>query len=178
MFLRRLVVFAFAAAWLPAAWCETFPSKPVRVIVTFPPGGTPDIYGRVMSAELQKILEAVGDRREPHRRAAAPSAPITPPRRLPTATPCSSRGRDHHHRTALYSKLPYDPVRDLAPIVNVTSGPFVLMANPAFPPNNVKELIAAGADAAGQGELRVLGRGRPAAPRDGIHPHPWRAAWT
>jgi len=41
----------------------------------------------------------------------------------------------------LYSKLPYDPVRDLAPIVNVTAGPFVLMANPAFPPNNVRELI-------------------------------------
>src|SRR5439155_1718504 len=42
----------------------------------------------------------------------------------------------------LYSKLPYDPQRDLAPIVNVTAGPFVLMANPAFAPNNVKELIA------------------------------------
>ena len=42
----------------------------------------------------------------------------------------------------LYSKLPYDPVRDLAPVVNVAAGPFVLMANPAFPPNNVKELIA------------------------------------
>src|SRR5216117_4462385 len=55
MFLRRLVVFALAAAWLPAAWCQSFPSKPVRVIVTFPPGGTPDIYGRVMAAELQRI---------------------------------------------------------------------------------------------------------------------------
>src|SRR5207249_796264 len=36
MFLRRLVVFALAAAWLPAAWCQGYPSKPVRVIVTFP----------------------------------------------------------------------------------------------------------------------------------------------
>src|SRR5262249_55299633 len=44
----------------------------------------------------------------------------------------------------LYSKLPYDPQRDLAPIVNVTAGPFVLMANPPLPPNNVKELIALG----------------------------------
>src|SRR5258708_40246275 len=42
----------------------------------------------------------------------------------------------------LYSKLPYDPARDLAPIVNVTAGPFVLMANPAFSADNVKELIA------------------------------------
>src|SRR5260370_16798944 len=42
----------------------------------------------------------------------------------------------------LDSRLPYDPVRDLAPIVNVTAGPFVLLANPAFAPNNVKELIA------------------------------------
>src|SRR5439155_11528848 len=43
---------------------------------------------------------------------------------------------------SVIAKMPYDPVRDLAPIVNVTAGPFVLMANPAFPPNNVKELIA------------------------------------
>jgi tripartite-type tricarboxylate transporter receptor subunit TctC len=43
---------------------------------------------------------------------------------------------------AVIAKMPYDPVRDLTPIVNVTAGPFVLMANPAFPANNMAELIA------------------------------------
>ena len=43
---------------------------------------------------------------------------------------------------SLFVKLPYDPLRDFAPIVNVTTGPFVLLANPAFPANDLKELIA------------------------------------
>jgi tripartite-type tricarboxylate transporter receptor subunit TctC len=142
MFLRRLVVFALAAAWLPAAWCQSFPSKPVRVIVTFPPGGTPDIYGRVMAAELQRIWNqsvvvenrtgAGGTIGTDYVAKAAPDGYT-----LLFAADASITIAPH-----LYSKLPYDPVRDLAPIVNVTTGPFVLMANPAFAPNNVKELIA------------------------------------
>src|ERR1700716_2053875 len=142
MFLRRLVVFAFAAACLPAAWCQSFPSKPVRVIVTFPPGGTPDIYGRVMAAELQRIWKqsvivenrtgAGGTIGTDYVAKAAPDGYT-----LLFAADASITIAPH-----LYSKLPYDPVRDLAPIVNVTTGPFVLMANPAFAPNNVKELIA------------------------------------
>src|SRR5256885_6830066 len=142
MFLRRLVVFALAAAWLPAAWCQSFPSKPVRVIVTFPPGGTPDIYGRVMSAELQKIWNqsvvvenrtgAGGTIGTDYAAKSAPDGYT-----LLFAADASITIAPH-----LYSKLPYDPVRDLAPIVNVAAGPFVLMANPAFVPNSVKELIA------------------------------------
>src|SRR5437660_10801966 len=142
MFLRRLVLFALAAAWLPAAWCQSFPSKPVRVIVTFPPGGTPDIYGRVMSAELQRtwnqsvVVEnrtgAGGTIGTDYVAKAAPDGYT-----LLFAADATITIAPH-----LNSKLPYDPATDLAPIVNVTAGPFVLMANPAFAPNNVTELIA------------------------------------
>src|SRR2546421_3478956 len=142
MFLRRLVVFALAAVWLPAAWCQSFPSRPVRVIVTFPPGGTPDIYGRVMSAELQKIWNqsvvvenrtgAGGTIGTDYVAKAAPDGYT-----LLFAADASITIAPH-----LYSKLPYDPMRDLAPIVNVAAGPFVLMADPPFAPNSVEELIA------------------------------------
>src|SRR5258706_982047 len=141
MFLRRLVVFALAAAWLPAALAQGYPSKPVRLVVTFPPGGTPDIYGRVVGAELQRIWNqsvvvenrtgAGGTIGTDFVAKAAPDGYT-----LLFAADASITIAPH-----LYSKLPYDPVRDLAPIVNVTTGPFVLMANPAFAPNNVKELI-------------------------------------
>src|SRR6266850_1756642 len=132
MLLRRLVVFALAAACLPAAWCQSFPSKPVRVIVTFPPGGTPDIYGRVMAAELQRIWNqsvvvenrtgAGGTIGTDYVAKAAPDGYT-----LLFAADASVTIAPH-----LYSKLPYDPVRDLAPIVNVAAGPFVLMANKAL----------------------------------------------
>src|SRR6266851_2166609 len=111
MFLRTIIALAVLAVLSSAAWAQGYPSKPVRVIVTFPPGGTigtdyvakaaPDGYTLLFAADATITIA-------PH----------------------------------LYSKLPYDPVRDLAPIVNVATGPFVLMANPAFAPNNVKELIA------------------------------------
>jgi tripartite-type tricarboxylate transporter receptor subunit TctC len=143
MFLRFLFALAALFVWVPVtALAQGYPSRPVRVIVTFPPGGTPDIYGRVMSAELQKIWNqsvvvenrtgAGGTIGTDYVAKAAPDGYT-----LLFAADASITIAPH-----LYSKLPYDPVRDLAPIVNVTAGPFVLMANPAFPPNNVKELIA------------------------------------
>src|SRR5258708_6472518 len=141
MSLRTIAALA-ALAVLSSAWAQSFPSKPVRVIVTFPPGGTPDIYGRVMSVELAKLWNqsvvvenrtgAGGTIGTDYVAKAAPDGYT-----LLFAADASITIAPH-----LYSKLPYDPVRDLAPIVNVTTGPFVLMANPAFAPNNVKELIA------------------------------------
>jgi tripartite-type tricarboxylate transporter receptor subunit TctC len=142
MLLRMLLTLALLAAAVPATWAQGYPTKPVKVIVTFPPGGTPDIYGRIMSAELQKIwnqsvvLEnrtgAGGTIGTDFVAKAAPDGYT-----LLFAADATITIAPH-----LYSKLPYDPVRDLAPIVNVAAGPFVLMANPAFPANNVNELIA------------------------------------
>ena len=51
MSLRTIAALA-ALAVLSSAWAQSFPSRPVRVIVTFPPGGTPTIYGGVLSVEL------------------------------------------------------------------------------------------------------------------------------
>jgi tripartite-type tricarboxylate transporter receptor subunit TctC len=142
MFLRIPLALALLAAAVPATWAQSYPARPVRVIVTFPPGGTPDIYGRIMSAELQKIWNqsvvvenrtgAGGTIGTDFAAKAAPDGYT-----LLFAADATITIAPH-----LYSKLPYDPVRDLAPIVNVTAGPFVLMANPAFAPNSVKELIA------------------------------------
>src|SRR5712692_2763819 len=140
--LARVLAIAVAIAAAPAVLAQGYPAKPVRVIVTFPPGGTPDIYGRVMSAELQKtwnqsvVVEnrtgAGGTIGTDYVAKAAPDGYT-----LLFAADATITIAPH-----LYSKLPYDPVRDLAPIVTVAAGPFVLMANPAFAPNSVKELIA------------------------------------
>jgi tripartite-type tricarboxylate transporter receptor subunit TctC len=142
MISRTLLALALTVASAAAALAQGYPSKPVRVIVTFPPGGTPDIYGRVMSSELSKMWNqsvvvenrtgAGGTIGTDFVAKAAPDGYT-----LLFAADASITIAPH-----LYSKLPYDPQRDLAPIVNVTTGPFVLMANPAFAPNNVKELIA------------------------------------
>ncbi len=126
----------------PSAWAQGYPIKPVRVIVQYPPGGTPDIYGRIMSAELSKLWNqsvvvenrtgasgtigtdtVVKSAPDGYTLLFASDAPITI---VPNLT----------------SKLPYDPVKDLQPISNVASGGFVLMVHPSVPANNLKELIA------------------------------------
>jgi tripartite-type tricarboxylate transporter receptor subunit TctC len=127
---------------LPAlAWAQAYPSKPVRVIVTFPPGGTPDIYGRIMSAELQKVWG------QPvlveNRTGAAGTIGADFVAKAPPDGYTLLFGADAPLTLApwLYTKLPYDPVKDFAPIVNVTSGPFVLLAHPSFKANNMREFI-------------------------------------
>src|SRR3954470_8534552 len=121
-----LLIAIFAAA---AATAQSYPNRPVRVIVTFPPGGTPDIYGRIMAAELQKIW----------------NQPLVVENRTGAAGTIghdSVAGAPHHgypqpfaHDAPftlapwLYNKLPYDPLKDFTPIINVTAGPFVLLAH-------------------------------------------------
>jgi tripartite-type tricarboxylate transporter receptor subunit TctC len=140
---RIFLALAVAAAMMaPAALAQSWPAKPVKVVVTFPPGGTPDIYGRIMSAELQKLWGqsvVVENRTGAGGTIGTDSVAKSAPDgyTLLFAADASITIAPH-----LYSRLPYDPVRDLAAIVNVAAGPFVLLANPAFPPSNVKELIA------------------------------------
>jgi len=139
--LRRTIIALAIAITATSALAQAYPTKPVRVIVTFPPGGTPDIYGRVMSVELSKLWNqsvvvenrtgAGGTIGTDYVAKSAPDGYT-----LLFAADATITIAPH-----LYSRLPYDPQKDLAHIVNVTAGPFVLMANPAFPPNNVKELI-------------------------------------
>ena len=122
-------------------WPQAYPSKPVRVIVQYPPGGTPDIYGRIMANELSKVW----------------NQPVVVENR---AGASGTIGTDYVAKAApdgytllfagngpivvvpnLVSKMPYDPVRDLAPISNVIAGGFVLFVNPAVPANSMSELI-------------------------------------
>jgi len=137
----RIALLLMAMVVVPAATAQSYPNRPIRVIVTFPPGGTPDIYGRIMAAELQKIW----------------NQPLVVENRTGAA---GTIGTDYVTKAApdgytllfgadapltlapwLYTKLPYDPLKDFTPIVNVTSGPFVLLAHPSFKANNVRELI-------------------------------------
>ncbi len=139
--LRLLVLLCVSCAAAPA-WAQGWPSKPVRVVVTFPPGGTPDIYGRIMSVELSKIWNQpvfvenrTGASGTIGTDAVAKAAPDG-------YTLLFAADASITIAPNVYTKLGYDPTRDLTAIVNVAAGPFVLLAHPSFPANNVKELIA------------------------------------
>jgi len=137
-----LAMFTALACAAPPAFAQAYPNKPVRVIVQYPPGGTPDIYGRIMSAELARIWgqsvvveNRTGASGTIGTDMVAKAAPDGYTLLFASDAPITIVPN-------LMSKLPYDPVRDLQPISNVASGGFVLMVHPSVPATNLKELIA------------------------------------
>ena len=138
--MRRILLIVLLAPLFALA--QSYPNRPVRVVVTFPPGGTPDIYGRVMAAELQKMWGqpvVVENRTGAGGTIGTDSVAKAAPDGY---TLLFAADATVTLAPAVIAKMPYDPVRDLTPIVNVTAGPFVLMANPAFPANTLAEFIA------------------------------------
>jgi tripartite-type tricarboxylate transporter receptor subunit TctC len=140
----KLVLAAIALALNASlAAAQAYPAKPVRVIVQFPPGGVPDTYGRIMSAELSKTWNQsvlVENRTGASGGIGTEAVAKAPPDGY---TLLFAADAPMAISPALFpGKLSYDPVKDFAPIINVAQGGFVLMVHPSVPAKNLKELIA------------------------------------
>jgi tripartite-type tricarboxylate transporter receptor subunit TctC len=143
--LVRLAHFAFAAAGLAilpgGADAQTYPSKPIRWVVPFPPGGSTDLLARVVG---QKLTESWGQQViVDNRGGAGGTLGAAEAARAPGDGYTLLMGAIHHTiATSAYPKLPYDFQRDFAPITVVAIVPNVLVVNPSVPAKSVKELIA------------------------------------
>ena len=125
----------------PSAHAQTYPSKPVRIVVGFPAGGATDVVARTIS---QKLSETLGQTVIVDNRAGAASNI--------GAEHVATAPKDGHTlfmgtvstsiNPSLYKKLPYDPLRDFAPVTHVTSTPFMFVVHPSLPARSVKEFIA------------------------------------
>ncbi len=118
-----------------------YPNKPIRLIVPFAPGGGTDLTARAIAL---KLTEAWGQTVVPDNRAGANGtiavdiATKSPPDGY-TLTMISS---SHSVNASLYKNLPYDLIRDLAPITQATSQPYALVVHPTLAAKTVKEMIA------------------------------------
>lgn len=135
-FLTSLVLFACGAAS-----AQTYPAKPVRVLVGFTPGGSSDIVARILSNKLteawnqQVVVEnRPGAGANIAAEAAAKSAPDGHTLILTQNSLAVS--------PSLYPKLGYDAKKDLVPIASVSSAPHILIVHPSLPTKDVKQLIA------------------------------------
>jgi tripartite-type tricarboxylate transporter receptor subunit TctC len=135
---------ALIAAMLAApmiAMAQSYPSKPVRMIVTFPPGSTPDIVGRTLATRLQ---ESMGQPFVVENRAGAGGnigadavAKATPD----GYTLLVSTNGVYAINKALYKAMPFDPDKDLAPISLLATAPQMLVVSPALGLNSFKEFL-------------------------------------
>ena len=134
------VAFAFITA--STAIAQKYPSKPVRLIVPFPPGGPVDIMGRTVAAHVwpggtpPMIVDNRGG-------AGGNIGVDLVAKSAPDGyTMVISIVGTLAISAAIYSKLPYNPTRDLAPVAIVGALPGVIVVHPTLPVKNVKELIA------------------------------------
>jgi tripartite-type tricarboxylate transporter receptor subunit TctC len=121
-----------------------FPSKPIRIIVTFTPGGAPDILARLIGDKMQaawghpvQVENKPGAGGNIGADLVAKAAPDGYTLVMGTVGTHSING-------ALYAKMPYDMVKDFAPVSLVATTPNMLVVNPALPVKNLQEFIALG----------------------------------
>jgi tripartite-type tricarboxylate transporter receptor subunit TctC len=141
-----------------AVAAQDYPTKPVRLIIPFPPGGSNDVVGRLIATHLSERLgkQVVVD----NRGAGAGGVVGTE----------VAAGAPHDGYTLLIIslahavnpwlyKLPYDPLKAFTPVAILASGPNVLVVNPGLPVNSVKDLLAAAKEKPGQLQYASAGIG-------------------
>jgi tripartite-type tricarboxylate transporter receptor subunit TctC len=126
----------------PVACAQSYPSKPIRFIVPFPPGGGNDLLARELAAHLAEPLgqQVVVDNR--------PGASTLIGTELAARAPADGHTIFMGNNSTLcinpnlYRKLPYDPVKVFSPVSLLASAPFVLLVHPSLPVKSVKDLLS------------------------------------
>jgi tripartite-type tricarboxylate transporter receptor subunit TctC len=122
------------------AWAQ-YPSRPIKLIVPIPAGGAPDIAARVVGQRLSELLEApvvVDNRAGSNGNIAGDLVAKSPPDGYTLLLGQDSLIAINPH---LYAKMPFDPLKDLAPVATVAANQFVLAVNPSLPVRNFQEFI-------------------------------------
>ena len=143
------------------AGAQTFPDRPVRIIVGFPPGGGGDVLARLLSVELGEAWKqsVVVDNR-PGAGANIASEAVA---RAPADGYTLLVGGDFSHaiNPALYKKLPFDTKKDFAPITQLASYPMMMAVHPSVPATSLREFISLAKAAPGKYAFASSGSGTP-----------------
>ena len=141
-FLSMAMASLFAALLPGAAQAQGYPNKPIRLVVPYAPGGATDIIGRAAAAELSKTMgQQVIIENRPGAGGNLGAEQVA--RSAPDGyTLMVSPSSLHGITPFLYTKLTYDPNKDLAPIIALGSFANVLVMNPSIKANSVSELVA------------------------------------
>lgn len=160
--IRQVLLATAGALFLAAASAQSFPAKPVRIIVPFPPGGSTDIGARILALQLTEefkqpvIVEnraGAGTTIGAAYVAASPADGYTLYLTGPTT---------HASSQALYKKLSYDALTSFAPVGNFTASPFIIVVHPDSKAKTLQDLLAQAR--ANPGKLTYASSGNGAAP--------------
>lgn len=143
MLTRRLLLAAFAAA-SPFAFAQTapaWPTKPIRIVVPYPPGGSSDIIARAISQPLSDALkQTVIVENKPGANGNTGSDAVAKSTDGHTLLLCDVGALAI--TASVYDKLPFDPSKDLRGVTMLAYSPHLLVVHPSVPANNLAELVA------------------------------------
>jgi tripartite-type tricarboxylate transporter receptor subunit TctC len=163
MIKRRLFAVFFGMALIAAssAWAQSYPGKPIRFVSPYVPGGTTDILARLLGAKMHEtwgqpvvVENRAGAGGNIGADVVAKAAPDGYTLLMGALGPLAAN-------VSLFSKLPYDPARDLAPVALIASVPLVLVVHPSLPVKNTREFIALVKARPGQFNYASAGPGSP-----------------
>ncbi len=156
----RLSIIALLVSSSFAAQAQLFPSRPVRLIVPYPPGGGSDVIARILAP---KMSEGLGQQVVIDNRAGAATIigldllAKSPPDGYTIGITTSTLAVN----STLNKSLPFDTLRDFAPVMLAADGLYVLVVHPAVPAKSVRELIALAKSAPGKLNSAIAGSGTP-----------------
>jgi tripartite-type tricarboxylate transporter receptor subunit TctC len=155
------VISLLGGLWNTGAWAQAYPSKPIKLVVPFPPGGVVDIVGRVVA---QPLSQGLGQPVVIENRAGgAGTVGMEAAAKSPADGYTLVMGSVGTLASApsLYPSLGYDPIRSFAPISLLVTAPFVVVVHPSVPANSLNELIAFAKSNPGRLNFGSAGSGGP-----------------
>ena len=137
----KTVAASVLLLFAPLVAAQTYPSKPVRIVVPFPPAGAVDIVGRVLG---EKLTQSMGQQFVVENRTGAGGiiGSEVVARAAPDGYTLLAVSSAHATNPTLFPKIPYNTERDFAPVSLVASSSYILVTHPSMPVKNVRELIA------------------------------------
>ena len=152
-----LAALAIAAAALPALG-QSWPEKPVKIIVPFGPGGFTDVAARILQKEISTALgQSVVIENKPGAGSTIGTAEVAKSR--PDGYTLVMISTTHVISPHLYKQMPYDPLKDFTPVMKLAEGPYVLVVHPSLPVRSVAELVALAKAQPGQVDYASSGNG-------------------
>src|SRR5690349_22653839 len=152
------IVALAGLALASAAWAQTYPSHPVRIVIPLSPGGTTDVPGRIIA---QKLSETLGQNFFVENRAGAGGTIGTDfvAKSKPDGYTLLLTASPFVISPHVYKNMPYNALADFAPVIRIASGPYVLVVHPSLGVKTVKELIALAKKRPGKIDFASSGNG-------------------
>jgi tripartite-type tricarboxylate transporter receptor subunit TctC len=139
--IRALLLGTLLAASLSAGWAQTYPHKPVKLVVPFAPGGFTDVVARILG---QRLSAAMGQQFVIENKAGAGSIIGTDfvAKAAPDGYTLVMVSTTHVISPWIYKNMPYDPIKSFTAVSKLVDSPYVLLVNPKVPARTVQEFIA------------------------------------